>query len=376
MTPKYVPVLKAKKGEFDALSNLSSSVTRGMLPLFELPKLTNKMLQGKLYSSVSNPTELFVRNNASNVASVMNGASVMLDISKWSPSSTIENGEHILGFYSSQLSNYGCEVIPVVGYDRWEDKEYSLVLRSLSQRYEKFCIRLESYAFDDMVEVGPFIDMLDEMISYLDLDVSSCSVILDFADVTRMSIIDIEEKAKESIELLSPYGFGFISIAGCSISPDINGMVPETNSEGLVVRKEMAAWQTLKSFHPQENIVFGDYGISSPQVGDEIIAPDANGKIRYTILGKYFVVRGYSRQQGEKGAQMYGLCKKLIASPYYLGVSFSWGDNMIARCANEDIKGSTTQWVSIDTNHHATFVMQEVLEFERGLAHQRARLAV
>ncbi|SUI83261.1 beta family protein [Shewanella morhuae] len=45
MTPKYVPILKAKKGEFDAYKNLPHTVQLNTLPVFELPTLTNKMFE-------------------------------------------------------------------------------------------------------------------------------------------------------------------------------------------------------------------------------------------------------------------------------------------------------------------------------------------
>lgn len=54
MTPKYVPILKAKKGEFDAYKNLPRRVQLHTLPVFELPTLTSKMLE-TTYLGVRNP---------------------------------------------------------------------------------------------------------------------------------------------------------------------------------------------------------------------------------------------------------------------------------------------------------------------------------
>ncbi|EMC1884439.1 beta family protein, partial [Salmonella enterica subsp. enterica serovar Kentucky] len=262
-------------------------------------------------------------------------------------------------------------VIPVIGYDRWEDEEYATVLRQISKNINKFVIRLDSFAFDDMIEEEPFFDTIDDVLASMDIDVENCSVLLDFDDVTKMSILDIQENTQRAIDILDSYDFKFISIAGCSVSGDINGMVPEINTDGVVIRKEFKVWKTIRKFNPNVRFIFGDYGIANPQLSDDLIAPDANGKIRYTIEDSYFVVRGYSRRQGDKGAQVYGLCRRLINSGHYMGPSFSWGDFKINECAQEQFLGNSTNWVSIDTSHHMTYVLAEVKEFEKKIVEEK-----
>ncbi|EGQ8704588.1 beta family protein [Vibrio parahaemolyticus] len=374
MIPKYMPILKAKKGEFDAYKNLSRTVQLSTLPIFELPRLTNKMLESNTYSALSNPYEHFINKCALELSSSVSVPTLAVDIHAWAPNSTIENGEHILSVFCSSLTTHGCEVIPVVGYDRWEDEEYSTILKLLARTKERFILRLDSFAFEDMVEEDLFLENLEDIITSMDLDTTKCSVLLDFNDVSKLSIIDIEEQIDTALSMLINYHFNFISIAGCSVTTDVNGMVPSINSTGLVVRKEFKVWKSVRTFNSSLNFVFGDYGIANPNVTDGLIAPDANGKIRYTTSDSYFVVRGYSRRQGEKGAQMHKLCQTLINSSHFCGASFSWGDKMIETCANHGkvngrtFVGNPTSWVSIDTTHHMTFVTQEVVEFERSLS--------
>jgi hypothetical protein len=376
MIPKYIPILKAKKGEFDAFSNLPMNVKKQVLPLFELPQFSSKSRETKAYRDKSNPVECFVNNTANKINEAVGQSPVMVDIFRWAPNATLESGEHLLGHLSSRLTSAGCSVIPVIGYERWEDEEYSSVLVGMANHYQQFCLRLESYAFEDMIEEEHFIECLEDIIDSMCLDASRTSVILDFGDATKMAIVDMEEKVSAALSLLRPYGFKYMSIAGCSVAGVINDMVPDINSTGFVVRKEVMVWKSVRRFNPEANFIFGDYGIANPNVGDDIIAPDANGKIRYTIADKYFVIRGYSRRQGEKGAQMYDLSRNLIESPHYLGSSFSWGDSRIQSCSNEEFKGNPTQWISIDTNHHVTYALTEVKEFERGLVTVEDRVLV
>ncbi len=377
MFPKYVPINRAKKGEFDAYKHLPESIKQSTLPIFELPRITGKMLESAKYSSVSNPIEFYIQNKSNEIHDAISNRVIGIDIHNWSPNSTIESGEHILGYFSSCLKQLGCEVIPVVGYDRWEDEEYSTVLKQLSRINNRFIIRLDEDAFQDMLEEDFFLDTFNEIVSSLDLDIRNSGVVLDLGDVSKSTstIITLQEKIADALKLLHEYNFNFISVAGCSVSSDINGMVSETNSQGIVVRKELKAWKAVKTLNPNTNLVFGDYGVVNPTVSDDIIAPNANGKIRYTTEDSYFVVRGYPKNTGDKGAQMHELCRRLIASCYYNGASFSWGERMISLCANEGysegkktpFKGSSTDWVAIDSTHHMTYVLKEIKEFELAL---------
>lgn len=371
MIPNYVPIIRAKKGEFDAFNNLPNNVHKKILPLFELPKFTDKVNDLVICRNQSNPIERYLHDVANKIASTRGTNPVLIDIFKWAPNSTVENGEHVLNYFVNLLSSKNLPVIPVIGYDRWDDVEYSNALSHIDNTEGKYCLRLESYAFDDMVDDSYFLGNIDNIIATLNLDTHNCNVILDFGDVTKDSIEKIQEKITMALKLLSKYNFAFISIAGCSLTTIINDMVSEVDSTGIVVRKEMIAWQSCKKHSNIKNFIFGDYGVFNPSAQDDIVAPDANGKIRYTIKNNYFIVRGHSRRVGNKGAQMYELSKNVVDSNYYMENDFSWGDQRIMDCSNEDFKGNGCNWVAIDTNHHVHIVLTEIFEFERILQNEK-----
>jgi hypothetical protein len=384
MFPKYVPINRAKKGEFDAYKNSPQSVKESTLPIFELPSMTEAMLESKKYSSVNNPREFYIQNKSHELHDAFNSSLMGVDISSWSPNSTVESGEHILSYFSSNLELLGCKVIPVIGYDRWEDEEYSTVLKQLSKSHTSFIIRLDEDAFKDMLEEEYFLENFEDIVSSLDIEISSSGVILDFGDVSKSTstIVNIQDKISDALRLLQKYNFNFISIAGCSITGDINGMVSEQNSQGIVVRKELKAWKSAKAFNPNANLVFGDYGVVNPTVSINM-APNANGKIRYTTNDSYLIVRGYPKNTRDKGAQMHELCRRLIRSGYYMEPSFSWGDNRIDLCAKEgcaegkkeSFKGSSTDWVAIDSTHHMKYVLKEIHEFELTIISSKTPIA-
>jgi hypothetical protein len=347
------------------------------LPLFELPKFTENVKIRVKYQGIQNPIEAYIQNTINEICIARGKLPILLDISRWKTDATIETGEHILSYSIDQLVRFGIPVTPVIGYDRWDDIAYSNAILGINNHEQEYCIRLDEYAFEDMLEETYFYDNLNNIINLLNINTRKCSVLLDFSDVTQSSIDEIQEKTTKALRLLSVYDFEYLSISGCSISPLINTMVSNIDSTATVLRREMVTWKALRALAGNEKLVFGDYGIVSPKMQDDITAPDANGKIRYTYSNNYLVARGHSRRKGNKGEQMWDLSREIVESPQYMKERFSWGDKRIMSCANEEFKGNPSNWVAIDTNHHIHAVIAEIYEFERSIiSHATKELAL
>ncbi len=367
--PTYVPVLRAKQGEFDALdpirqSQLKDNVTPVIHPFFEIQNIIKKdaNLLTEITSTCSKITQLWSGNTA------------MVDGYYWQPSEAIlENGEHFLTYAYNLLYDGGVKVVPVIGYDRWFDQASGLYRQSMGSlicpNAPYFCIRVDGDAFYDLSEPEFFEDQINEIIDSLKLSHSQCSIMIDFGNVSlnRITIEEMLRKAKIAIEILNAYDFKYISISGASYPEGVNYAVLEHDTDGSVLRKEMIAWQSLRETYPDLKLVFGDYGIRLPSVEKVIKNKHINGKIIYTIDLNYFVVRGHPvSRDGGKYTQMPSLASRLVNSVYYEGSSFSWGDQRIADCAQgtDHFIGNSTQWVAIGTSHHIKYVLEEIENFE------------
>jgi hypothetical protein len=57
-----------------------------------------------------------------------------------------------------------------------------------------------------------------------------------------------------------------------------------------------------------------------------------------------------------------------------MGSEFNWGDREVIRCALRQLRGkkvfvgNQSDWIAIDTNHHVTWVGQEVEELVMRMA--------
>ena len=353
----YVPLMGAKTGEFTALIKLPEVISEKVMPVFELPAKSDTQL-----------FEESIQKTATKAGKAWGGRPAFLDISKWKPNAQTENGIHVLEYAFSAFRSTGIAVQPIVGYDRWDDSTYSRALRNICFSAKTTpCIRLDSEAVrDDMLDVDYFLERMNEIMESLSVDPANCYVMLDFGNVASLVVPDLIEEIERAVGVLRGFGFRTVIVAGGSMPTVVNDAVSTTNTEGCIPRIEMLAWKAVFSASKDTSIIFGDYVIRSPNALENVIAPDANAKIRYTISNQYFVVRGQSKRLESLTSQNKRLSKTLVASAHYMGNTFSWGDTDILNCSIgiREIRDPTTM-IAVDSNHHVVVVVAEIFEHQR-----------
>lgn len=359
MNPIYVPILAAKQGEFSALLNLQSTVSNRIMPLFHVPNPGSEK-----------STEDAIAKSAVKTGKVWNGREAFLDIVKWKPNARTENGIHVLEFAFSQFRSQGVTVHPVVAYDRWEDHEYSQALKNIRASHSvMLCIRLNSEAIEDMGDLPYFANRMNQIMSELDVGPTNCYVLIDLGDVSKSAMPDVLANAEAAIDAVHSLGFGTVILAGSSMPASINEAVGTRDNVGCIPRIEMMVWKAIFAVRNDSRIIFGDYAIRNPNAADGVRSNHINAKIRYTVNNQFFIARGHSKQITSIGLQSKELAKTLVASPYYMGPTFSWGDAQILQCSigTKEI-GSLTTWIGVDSNHHIQTIVAEVYEYQQQVA--------
>jgi hypothetical protein len=350
MSKLYVPILRAKEGELIALDKLSNIAKKGLTPLLDIA-----MQDDGSELSVS----VHLSKVAAKIGNVWADNTIYLDMFNWAPDATSENGQHVLLEMWKYLESHSVRTNVILGFDRWEDDSYKLAIKNiLSMAPRRTCLRLDLDAIRDIRSPDFFEEALDSIFDYLNLDSNAMSVLLDIEDITHMATVDIYDEISFAINYLESHGFNEIILAGSSVPAFVTDIVKKENSSALISRKEMILWKMLIS-DGNENLIFGDYGVRNPKSSGKGYG-NTNGKIRYTIENQLFVVRGHNLTKPPKGKQYYALATKVVNSPYYEGANFSWGDSKILDCSNEKFIGNSTNWISVDTNHHIEYVLKEI----------------
>jgi len=365
MIPTYVPVLKALASEFDAVANMAKPNSRKVRPLFEIPRIGKSIIDAKRFKGCTALTAAYLDEVAGRMANVWRGRLVMADAYPWQPDATVETGEHIIPYVYGRLESLGVRVVPVIGYDRWENQTYRMAIQGIEVPDTRlYCLRLDADAIEDAADPEHFLEKIQTILDDLALLPARCFVLFDFGDVTTRSVEEMMLQTSSLLALLEPYGFSYFVTAGCSLHSSINQTVKKQDSTGKVLRKEMLLWQATRQEHEGVRVVYGDYGVRGPASNEGVPNPNTNGKIRYTIGSHFFVARGHSMKLPGKGEQMWRLAETVMQSQHYMGEDFSWGDERVAACSRKEFKGTAGQWITIDTNHHLAYSVAEVENFE------------
>lgn len=371
MPIREVVLLKAKKGEATALANCTDAVARRVRPLFEIGRIGADLWQRKYMLQSPDPTAAYLDRVVDGIANCWTGREAMLDGYYWPPEALTGQGDHVLAYAMRRLEAAGVPTIPVVGYERWENEVYQAAMKGIVTSFpDHWCLRLDSDAIDDSAEPDFFQTSVFSILEGLGLLPGNCSVLMDLGDIGTVSLMELIDRCNRVVQHLSQFGFRTFTTMGCSVPSSINLAVKNQDSANTVIRKEMLLWKALRQELAGIPLLYGDYGVRGPTTNDDVHSPNTNGKIRYTIDQQLFVLRGHAFSLDHSADQMYDLAGKLVRSPHYLGTDFSWGDKRINAYSTYAFKGSPTDWIAIDTNHHLAYATQEVEAFEQSVLAQ------
>lgn len=325
ISPKYVPIVKWKKGEQTALRELSTEISNSIIPLIEITPDFNIEKLEQSFNYWSNKYYYF-------------------DIS---PELYENNPEIYLRILEQLNPNY---VIPVLTHSN--------------------AFNLINYA-TELSNNGIALRITTDTLSTLNTDLFNITQVINTNNIDL--ILDFKYIANTRFNLLYSSFLNFISLI-----PNINefrniivsaSSFPETlaniNRETINLIN-MFEWQFYReyihsyAYENKLNIIYSDYCICNP-INIEFepyMKPSFN--IRYTSTGQFLVLKGnLIKSGGLRAENVSRLCNTLVSSDYFTNEHYSWGDNYIYthRVNNQARYGSPTTWRAICTNHHITHIV-------------------
>lgn len=383
----YMPILKAKAGELEALSHfLVCRESSALLPLLDvLPQEHDGESNKKLddIEFLDKKAKQIRRALLVNDEPLLAGLKLktpeielFLDNDFWDSSKLLQNQIHPLEYLCRSIAHEKIKVNPVVGYDRWfYSDDASLYMQAfknlLKSGCNKVCLRVDADTISDEAVHEPeeFRENIISILDELEIDPKCCLLLLDFKDVRVVSPEEIVDSVTQVANSLSSIGFGNVYLAGGS-APKYVSEVVEKNASGVTPRTEIKAWKKLAN--SKLLIGFADYGVRNPEATDSVRNPHINSKLLYTSDEEFYVVRG-SSLKGITGCarseQFVPLVDNLINSKYFSTCCGCWGDKEIFNMLYKPT-ADLTKWVSYSTNRHLCYVLDEVLEYQRQIAVQ------
>jgi len=315
----YIPFLKFKTGEVNAIGALDADVRAAICPFFDLPKkegLTADEFKGMVAKAdralgkhMPDLAEFYFDTHDISDALFIDG---------------IQNYRYLLEYLSEW------PVIPVVGLDRDPSRidavkelkgEGKIASAHLALRlsFEDF----ESYGAveDEIAALAPIFELFE------DLDLVFDCRICDGADPGKAS----KAIVKFSKQFCAEYQVRRVVVTGSSIPSSISTLL-KVRTDLVIDRMELAIFQRVSPDHDHTALVFGDYATVSPDYADVSLPPEMlqtmmTPRFIYTMKGRHFIIRG-GRIKGDYG-QYFGMAKTLCGKSFFRGKGFSPGDTYL-----------------------------------------------
>jgi hypothetical protein len=352
----YVPFLKGKQGEFNALSEIDRDDREHLTPLIEIGPIEIDPKTGANVKSLDETLEGFAPKIVKAWGSL---DFCYVDLPEFEPGARLEDGRHPVARFFEDAKAADLAALPVAGLDR-DGPHLDAIADAMASGGNGVAVRLRRNELQAPASLDGDLKRLSDI---LRVDFREIDLLLDFGPILKSEIATIKAEAKGALRGL-PDIDAWRSLTICSgafpqtVSPDV-----KPGESGTLERRDWQVWRTLIEEAQLPRLpAFGDYGVASPAwlqgFDPEIMDPAA--KIVYARDKDWLVVRGRSlKKQGYD--QYRALALQIVKSGSFQGSKHCWGDDYIAKCANRQVgTGNLTTWVAVATNHHLGVVTHQL----------------
>jgi hypothetical protein len=351
----YIPCLRWKQGEYQAIWRLPIKTRRVFTPLIEVPGIGYDFENETQAKSIDEHLAPFAKR----IYEKWGRLPCFIDLNLIEPSERMTTGIHPLRYVFDRLRERQCPAIAVTGLDR--DNAYQQEIKSIVEKDKAgICLRIKI----EQAAKNSFKDELDSLLLKIKAESKNCDLVIDLGSPNFIPLEGFS-KAIQAIVRNAPYlnVWRTFTILGTSFPTSMSGI---RKGGEIVPRYEWKLYKILVNNFRKAKLrlpTFGDYVINYPVISEldwRVVKPPAT--IRYTIDDNWYILKGKNvRDYGYD--QYHDLSQNILDSRYYYGPAFSWGDEFIQRCANGGNLGNLSTWRQVGTNHHIEKVVRDIASF-------------
>lgn len=353
----YIPCLRWKQGEYQAISQFNNSIKNNLIPLIEVPEIGWDFGKKREVKTVDEQIEPFSKR----VFDKWGQAPCFIDMHYIGFSKLMLDGTHPARFIFDGLREKNCFAIPTIYLDN--DNAYQQEIRLILEKDKKgVCLRMSI----EQASKQTLKKDIDVLLKNLEIQLNEIHLMLDIGAPNFIPLVGFVKLIKKIVNDIPHLDdWKTFSVIGTSFPESMRGI-----EKGITIlpRYEWILYKEIIKDFIKEKLrlpAFGDYVINHPNIlklDMRLIKPVA--AIRYTIDDMWCIVKGKNIR--ENGLEQYrDLSKMLISTQYYFGPQFSYGDEFIEKCALEKTKkaGNLTTWRKVGTNHHIKKIVLDVANF-------------
>lgn len=349
----YVPSVRWRMGEYQALTGLKESAKDRVFPFIVIPELEFDFEENKPKKTIQEHVESFPKR----FKKKWGLRPAWVDVHSKIQSQLMDDGRLPVTYIFDDLAKFKCNAVPVTSLDA-TPKINAAVAAILKRDGRGVGVRAR---IEHIMKPG-FKTTLTALLAkigmqpkdvdlVIDLGTPAYEPYVDFADalISAMTAIDNINKFRNYILMGSAYPQS----------------VPLDKPGGQLLRHD---WLFYKEFlHKLGNGSrvpnFSDYTIVNPEFTPmDMRRIKVSGKVVYTSNDTWYIRKGGAFRDDR--AQMHDHCAAIIKSGKFRGAKFSNGDDYIEKCANKTEGPSTlTYWKYVAINHHIMHVLEDLSKY-------------
>ena len=314
---RYIPFLKAKRGELTAMGELSPEVKQAICPLFDFPR-KNANYNSETYADTAQSIATSLKKHWGS------DAEFYFDDFDIDQKLTVK-GEHQYSYMLKALQ--GLQVIPVVALNR---TKHTAAVAQLKRDGEiasaTVAFRANQSDFEDFDDNK---DQIDYDLANVFKQFEAIDLILDCRLCTGMNVSETGQEIAAFVKkFCDAYSVRRVVITGSSIPPKI-GDVLDVDETKHLPRRELAIIAKTRDL-TDVDVIAGDYASVSPFYSDADLDPRLmqtvmTARLIYPFKGFHYFIRGGSIRS--RGAEQYfALAKQLCGNTFFRGPTYSTGD--------------------------------------------------
>jgi hypothetical protein len=344
-----VPILKGKKGEFDALGWLGDPAKDALTPLIEVFTIPWDWDDDVPAKTIEAHLDSFAKGI---VGGWGPNRSVFVD-TIWLDPAELAGGKHHLEYLFDALRGH-VDAVPVGGLVRGNAHAAAIAAIG-AQDGRGACCRLDA---DDVSDTATLASRIDAWLAAVGLTAVEADLVIDFGEVTATNRGAFEIAAGALLPTLPHLAdWRSLTLASGAFPRDLSSVPAE--SEELFDRHDWRLWRAVDGSSVPRKPTFGDFGIGHPELSDpdpRTMRPSAS--IRYATDTQWLVVK---RRWVRHGYDQYRDASAIVGGrPEYSGAAHCRGDAFIDACAAGGPTGNLTTWRAVGTSHHLVRTVETI----------------
>jgi Beta protein len=348
----YVPALKWRQAEYQALARLPDNAKARVVPLITVPTIEYDFEEQAPKHTVHEHVTPFAKRYKAKWGT----HPAWIDFDPTIQSEQMDGGVDVITHVFTEIRKFNANAVPVASLDH-PPEVINAVAQVIAQDKKGVGLRVRL----EHVMLPAFSKAAHTLLAKLGVTPANTDLIVDLGvpvyepyDVFANGLIALVGKIPSLATLRS------FTIVGCAF-PDSMKDVASPGDD--LPRHDWLFFQTLLENWPAalRRPCFGDYTIVNPTFAanfDMRMVKPA-GKLVYTTKKHWAVRKGGAFR--DNPAQMHDHCAHIVGSRIFCGPTFSEGDTYIDRCSRKEVGPSNMpRWKQVGISHHVMYVLNDL----------------